>query len=150
MRSSRLIWPQDITSAMAGLAFDADTLLDRDRSGQVPDGTAPPRLGPAHSITGGKGSMPRARPARTDQDSRCPWYQTGVVSQRQPRPPPGSPGTVASRASPPRAGARSAAAAPAQQRSPARIPPMSSRDPTGHRRPTAATGARNSPGTPAG
>jgi hypothetical protein len=35
--------------------------------------------------------MPRARPARTDQD--CPWYQTKVVSQRQLRPPPGSPGT---------------------------------------------------------
>jgi len=26
--------------------------------------------------------MPRARPARTDHDSRYPWYQTGVVSER--------------------------------------------------------------------
>jgi hypothetical protein len=40
-------------------------------------------------------SMPRPRPARTDQDSRRRWYRAGVVSQRRLPPPPGLPGTAA-------------------------------------------------------
>ena len=40
-------------------------------------------------------SMPRPRPVRTGQDSRCHWCQTAAVSQRRLPPQPGSPDTVA-------------------------------------------------------
>jgi hypothetical protein len=91
---------------------------------------------------------PRGPPARADQHSRCPWCQTAAASRHRSRPLPGSPGTAAWPASLPGAGGKPAAMAAARQSDLARSRSMSSRDPTGHGRSTAAAGAPDSCGTP--